>query len=136
MYNCEICGAPADIHHIVHKHEGGYDIEINYKYLCEYHHRGKSGPHHNKFTDLKYKLELQEKLFNLLPKQYYTSKELFSILKLPSNSFKRLIKNLKLYKEGYKREDIIKQLMGGKLFYQSMLDQMELEKLIRNINIS
>ena len=63
MLLCEICNAPADIHHIVHRSEGGLDIKLNYKYLCPQHHRGKSGPHHSKEVDLKYKLELQNKLF-------------------------------------------------------------------------
>ena len=31
MFFCEICHEKADIHHIVHRHEGGFDIEINYK---------------------------------------------------------------------------------------------------------
>ena len=38
MFFCEICHEKADIHHIVHRHEGGFDIEINYKYLCEKNH--------------------------------------------------------------------------------------------------
>ncbi|AYE34634.1 hypothetical protein [Clostridium septicum] len=136
MYHCEICGAPADIHHIVHKHEGGYDFDLNYKYLCNLHHRGKNGPHNCIETDLKYKLELQDKLYKLLPKDHYNAKELLEILRLPSCSLKRLIKNLKLYKEGYLKDEIIKNLMGGKLYFHSMLDELELERLFNNINIS
>ena len=59
MYNCEICGDKADIHHIIHRSEGGFDIEINYKYLCALHHRGKNGPHQNQFVDLQYKIDMQ-----------------------------------------------------------------------------
>ncbi|GAB6169066.1 HNH endonuclease signature motif containing protein [Clostridium carnis] len=136
MYHCEICGATADIHHIVHKHEGGYDIELNYKYLCNYHHRGKTGPHHCIETDLKYKLELQDKLFNLLPKDYYTAKELLKLLNISNSSLKRLIKKLKLFKEGYSKEQIIKTLMGGKLYSYTMLEELELERLFHSINIS
>ena len=58
MFFCEICNKPADIHHIVHRSEGGLDIEINYKYLCNEHHRGKNGPHHSIEIDLKYKLDI------------------------------------------------------------------------------
>lgn len=136
LYHCEICGAIADIHHIVHKHEGGYDFQLNYKYLCSYHHRGKNGPHNSIETDLKYKLDMQDELYKLLPKYYYTSKELLTILKLPNCSLKRLINGLKLYKEGYLKEDIIKKLMGGKLYSHSMLNELELERLFHNINIS
>lgn len=136
MYHCEICGAMADIHHIIHKHEGGYDIELNYKYLCKYHHRGKTGPHNCIETDLKYKLQLQKKLFNLLPKKYYTVKELHNLLGMTPSSLKKLLRKLKLYKEGYYKEDIIKNLMGGKLYSYAMLKEFELERLFNIINIS
>ena len=82
MALCEICNAQADIHHIVHRSEGGLDIELNYKYLCPYHHRGKYGPHRCKEVDFRYKLDLQNKLFEMLPKEYYYSKELSLILKI------------------------------------------------------
>lgn len=136
MYHCEICGAPADVHHIVHRHEGGYDFELNYKYLCAFHHRGKNGPHNCAETDLKYKLQLQDKLYELLPKSHYTAKELLIILKLPNSSLKRLLKDLKLYKEGYCKDDIIKNLMGGKIYSHSLLEDIELERLFHNSNIS
>ncbi len=136
MYHCEICGSKADIHHIVHKHEGGYDIKLNYKYLCNYHHRGKNGPHNCIETDLRYKLELQDKLSKLLPKDYYTAKELYGLLEISNSSLKKLIKKLKLYKEGYSKKDIITKLMGGKLYSYSMLEELELERLFHNINIS
>lgn len=136
MCHCEICGAPADIHHIIHKHEGGYEFDFNYKYLCPIHHRGKLGPHHSKSIDLRYKLELQKKLYDILPNIYYTHKELFLILKIRSCSLRRLLKTLPLYKEGYLKEDIIKGLMGGTLYNNSMLIQLELEGLFANINIS
>lgn len=135
MCHCEICGARADIHHIIHKHEGGYDFDLNYKYLCPLHHRGKLGPHHCNTTDLIYKLELQEKLYNILPNHYYTKKNLSYILKIRSCSLRRLLKDLTLYKEGYLNEDIIKALMGGRLYNNSMLVQTELEPILANTNI-
>lgn len=135
LHHCEICGSKADIHHIVHKHEGGYDIKLNYKYLCNYHHRGKLGPHNSLETDLKYKLELQEKLFSLLPKDYYTFKELSIILEIPKSTLKKIVKNLKMYKEGYSKIELITKLMGGKLYSKSMLQELELERLFHNINI-
>lgn len=136
MHHCEICGSKADIHHIVHKHEGGFDIKLNYKYLCNYHHRGKTGPHNDIETDLRYKLELQDKLFSLLPKKYYKSKELYLILEISNSTLKKLIRNLKVYKEGYSTEDVIKTLMGGNLYSYSMITEIELEHLFNSINIS
>lgn len=131
---CEICNAPADIHHIVHRSEGGLDIELNYKYLCPKHHRGKNGPHHSKEIDLKYKLELQNKLFYILKKEYYSFKEIASELNIPNNTLKRITRNLKIYKEGYRKIDIITQIMGGQLYSEDMIVNLTLEKLIKNID--
>lgn len=136
MCHCEICGAKADIHHIIHKSEGGFEFDFNYKYLCPSHHRGELGPHHSKSIDLRYKLELQKKLYDILPNIYYTQKELLDILKIRSCSLRRLLKNIPLYKEGYLNVDIIKSLMGGKIYNNSMLIQLELESLFNNTNIS
>lgn len=133
MYKCEICGATADIHHIVHKSEGGLDIELNYKYLCGNHHRGKHGPHHDKKVDLLYKIELQKKLYSLLTKGFYFEKELGEILGLSNSASKRLTRKLQLFKEGYKKEDIIFMLMGGELYSLSNLYDLEIESLSNNI---
>lgn len=136
MYICEVCGSLGDIHHIVHKSEGGYDFELNYKYLCDIHHRGLHGPHVDKKIDILYKLELQNKLYRLLPKEYYTTKELLKILNLSPNALKRLVKNLKNYKEGYSKEAIILKLMGGIKYTEDMIRQLELEDLFKKISIS
>lgn len=133
MYLCEICNSPADIHHIIHRSEGGFDIELNYMYLCPTHHRGKLGPHHCREVDLRYKLDLQNKLFDLLKKEYYSFKELAVVLNVSNNMLKRITKDLKLYKEGYRKLDIIIKLMGGKLYSEDMIVELILDKLINNI---
>lgn len=130
MLKCKICGKKADIHHIVHKGKGGFEFPLNYIYLCHYHHRGPLGPHKNLITDLKYKLELQSQLYSLLPKDFYSSKELNSILGIKGNPLKRLISTLKLYKEGYSKKDIIFTLMGKRYYTNEMLEDIELELLI------
>ena len=71
-----------------------------------------------------------------MPKDYYTAKELYGLLEISNSSLKKLIKKLKLYKEGYSKKDIITKLMGGKLYSYSMLEELELERLFHNINIS
>ncbi|AOR22494.1 HNH endonuclease [Clostridium taeniosporum] len=134
MYLCEICKKQADIHHIVHRSEGGLDIKLNYKYLCPYHHRGKLGPHHCEETDILYKLELQNNLFYLLKNDYYKFKKLMTILEVSRNQLKRIVKDLKLYKEGYKKLDIIVKIMGGKLYSEEMIENLNLDKLIDNID--
>ena len=133
MSLCEICNAQADIHHIVHRSEGGLDIELNYKYLCPSHHRGKYGPHQSKEIDLRYKLDFQNKLFDILKKDYYAFKELALELNIPKNTLKRITKNLKLYKEGYKRSDVIFKIMGEKFYSEEMIVNLTLDKLIKSI---
>lgn len=133
MVLCEICNKPGDIHHIVHRSEGGLDIELNFKYLCEEHHRGKNGPHNDIEIDLKYKLELQEKLYSILQKEYYTLKEISLVLNIPNNTLKRITKDLKLYKEGYKKSDIIFKIMGNKFYSEDMIINSMLEKLMENM---
>ena len=122
MYKCEICGRQGDIHHIVHKHEGGLDFPLNYKYLCTEHHRGKTGPHRNNKVDIEYKLELQEKLKTLLSNDFYTKAQLIELLSLNKCKVKKFFKDLKVYKEGYKSEDIILRLMGRKQYDEYMLE--------------
>jgi hypothetical protein len=133
LFFCEICNKKADIHHIIHRSEGGLDIEINYKYLCEEHHRGKDGPHRSLETDIKYKIELQHKLYELLPKENYNYKDLGKILQVSVNSLKKITKNIKLYKEGYKKDDIILRLMGNKLYSEETLENLKIQRILENI---
>lgn len=133
MYFCEICNEPADIHHIIHRSEGGFDININYMYLCNKHHRGKDGPHQCLEKDIYYKIQLQKKLYELLNKRHYSSKELCSILDASKNTIKRITKNLKLFKEGYKTDHIIFSLLGNAYYPEDLLETMELENLCDEI---
>ena len=130
MYHCEICGKKADIHHVVHKSQGGLNFNLNYKYLCSYHHRGKNGPHKNIELDLKFKLELQFKLQKILIKNFYNLEELSSILCLNKNLIKKAMQKFKVFKEGFKREDIIYMLMGNNLYSIEHLEDLLLEKNI------
>lgn len=122
MYKCEICGREADIHHIVHKNEGGLDFPLNYKCLCPEHHRGKEGPHRNSKLDIEYKLEMQDRLNAILDKDFYTIDELIDILSLNKTKVKKFFKSLKLYKEGYRKSDIIYRLMGNQEYNEYMLE--------------
>lgn len=118
-----MCGKAADIHHIVHKCQGGLDFPLNYKYLCGEHHRGKHGPHRNNAIDIEYKLELQGKLHQVLYKGYYSFEELTDILELNKSKAKKILKGLRLYKEGYDTEDIIYKLMGSKKYEEYMMQE-------------
>ena len=130
MYRCEICGETSDIHHIVHICEGGFDVKLNYKYLCEIHHRGINGPHGNFYIDLAYKIDLQNKLIKILNKDYYNKKELMAKLDISINAFKKLTHELIMYKNGYSKESIIKRFMGGKIYDENIdIIEIKLNKL-------
>src|SRR5699024_4344814 len=99
----------------IFKSQGGLDFELNYKYLTPEEHRGNKGPHRNKEIDLMYKRELQEFLEALLEEDYYNIKELVDLLGLkPAQANKAFKKLLKV--DGIKREDVLRRLMGGRLY--------------------
>lgn len=116
MSKCMICGKKGDRHHIVFKNQGGIDIPINYVYLCGEHHRGIRGPHKNREFDLKLKLYMQQELEKILTKDYYTMNELVKLIGINPYQLKIISKQIHRYKLGYKRGDIIKRLMGNKLY--------------------
>jgi hypothetical protein len=125
LYRCEICGREADQHHIVHRCEGGLSFPLNIKYLCKDHHRGKKGPHKDNTVDLQYKLELQRKLKDILCKEYYFIEELTFLLEIKRRILKKLLKDFRLHKEGYRSEDIIFRLMGNRSYEEYMLEDYE-----------
>lgn len=114
---CEVCGKGyAEVHHIIFRSQGGMDIPINYKLLCSEHHRGNGSPHLSKATNLKYKREMQTTLEKILYKEYYTESELKELLNFKSNQLKKMCKKLYLYDKGYAREDVIRRILGGKIY--------------------
>lgn len=118
MY-CEECGNPqTECHHVVYRSQSIVMIEmdLNKKRLCNICHRGKEGPHLNKNKDLQYKTEVQEKLYKLICKEYYTPEGLEKTLKINANRVQKIVKTLKIHNEGYNRDDIVRQLMGGRKY--------------------
>jgi len=123
LYKCEVCGKRADEHHVVYRSQGGLNFPLNIRYLCHEHHRGKNGPHKNKSTDLQYKLQLQDNLRSLLRKDYYREQELTDMLQIKNGMAKKLLKGLRLHKEGYDSSEIIFRLMGMKEYDEFMLEE-------------
>ena len=103
-------------HHIVFKSQGGLDFELNYKLLESEDHRGPYGPHMNRKVDLVYKRELQAKLEMVLHKDYYQIEELIKILGLKEKQAYKAFRKLQMHKKGYKTQDIIIRLMGGRSY--------------------
>lgn len=117
---CEECGSnQVELHHIIFRSQASYmsNIKVNFKFLCPSHHRGNASPHMDRSLDIKYKLELQAKLFSLFKdKEYWTEKEIKDKLDCTSLEVKRITKKLLLSDEGYKKLDLIIRLMGNRLY--------------------
>lgn len=117
MNLCRVCGEPGERHHIVYKNQGGIDIPYNYIYLCNLHHRGEEGPHKDRDLDIKLKKEMQDKLFKILIKDYYTFEEFSALLKINPMQGKIISREIRKYNLGYKKNDIVKRLMGNTIYY-------------------
>lgn len=116
---CELCGLRQanQIHHRIYRSHVKALIksEINYTYLCQQCHtkvHGKNGHE----LDRKLKLEFQNKLEILFDKEYLTEEEINDVLKISQTALRGLLKPIMRYKEGIKREDIIRVCMGGKIY--------------------
>lgn len=103
-------------HHIVFRSQGGLDFELNYKYLTYEEHEGAAGPHLNHTVDLCYKVELQRNLEKLFPEGPYTLKEISEKLGRTERYWKKHFKRVPPIGGPYKREEIIRKLMGGKWY--------------------
>lgn len=117
---CKVCGSPyVELHHIVYRSENKNleNYKLNFVYLCQEHHRGTYGVHGSKGSGLnrKLKLEFQNKLEELLDKQYLTKEEINNILQIDDKALNRLLKRLSLQDDKYIKEDVIRACMGGKL---------------------
>lgn len=125
MANCEECGAPfPEKHHVVFKSQGGINHPINYKKLCLICHKGDNGPHKNRVKDLEYKLEMQNKLYDLFRAKHYNAKMVQKILKMSEEEIYKILKTLTYTPDWvYKKEDIIRKLMGGKLILKLFGDE-------------
>ena len=116
---CELCKSrPAsEVHHIIYRSHCKALIKSNLNLisLCQQCHakihRGKE----SKELNHKLRLQFQNKLEILFDKQYLTEKEINDVLKISQTALKGLLKTLTVYKEGYKREDVIRACMGGKM---------------------
>ena len=116
---CELCKLrPAsEVHHIIYRSHCKALIKSNLNLisLCQQCHakihRGKESKELNK----KLRLQFQNKLEILFDKQYLTEEEINDVLKISQTALRGLLKTLMTYKEGYKREDVIRACMGGRI---------------------
>ena len=116
---CELCKLrPAsEVHHIIYRSHCKALIksDINLISLCQICHAKVHRGKESKELNHKLRLQFQNKLEILFDKEYLTEKEINDVLKISQTALKGLLKTLMTYKEGYKREDIIRACMGGKI---------------------
>ena len=117
---CELCKLrPAsEVHHIIYRSHCKALIKSNLNLisLCQQCHakihRGKESKELNK----KLRLQFQNKLEILFDKEYLTEEEINDVLKISQTALKGLLKTLTVYKGNlFKREDVIRICMGGKV---------------------
>lgn len=125
-----------ELHHVVFKSQSVLlkNINLNFKYLCPNHHKYGNGPHKNRYVDLTYKLEVQDKLFQLFSKEFYTEKEIQHNLKTTPTTARKICKKLRIYKDGYSSRELIQRLMGNRLYTREQLKEVEYENPWKVVN--
>ena len=103
-------------HHIVFKSQGGLDFAWNYMFLTPEQHRGNEGPHRNRERDLELKRSMQKNLKGILREKDYTLEGIIKTLGLKRKQAEKAFKRVTCRGGKYKTEDIIRRLMGGKLY--------------------
>ena len=118
---CEICGAPAETHHIVFRSECKplENCKLNLIYLCPCHHQDhKAGVHHNRKFNLKLKLEFQNKLELLFDSEFLTKIDIRQALGISERATDSLCKTILFDKGKFYRQDVIRACMGGKMILE------------------
>jgi AraC-like DNA-binding protein len=103
-------------HHIVFRSQGGLDISDNLINLSYEDHEGANGPHQSKEVNMRLKKDLQDDYFRMFKSDEYTVGEIAAILHKSEKYIEKHFKKVKNHAGIYKREDIIRKLMGGKIY--------------------
>ena len=103
-------------HHIVFRSQGGLDTDDNLIKLTFDGHEGNNGPHQSREVDIKLKKDLQEYYYRRFSKEEYSITEIASILRKSESYIEKHFRKVKNLAGIYQREDIIRKLMGGKLY--------------------
>lgn len=128
MKPCEVCGRPGHKHHIVFRSQGGMDIKVNYAYLCVYHHEyGPEAVHTCRATDLRLKVCMQRQLESMFSDTEYRIEDIAKSVECSRKKLQAAMKAVHHRNGTYRREDIIRFFMGGKL-YDDLGDGEELER--------
>ena len=118
---CSVCGTIGytERHHIILRSQASYMkfIPCNITSLCLECHRGSvKGVHHNKEVDLKLKQQLQNELFGMFSDKFIKGEEIQEKLKCTKIDSTLILKKLTMYRQGYEREQLVRRLLGGRLY--------------------
>ena len=119
MEQCQVigCNCPGQKHHVVFRSQGGLNISTNYRYLCIRHHSdGKEAVHNNREFDLRLKREVQAEYERMFTEEEYTIEQIAKAITYNKARLEKKMKTVPQRAGRYKREDIIRFLMGGKLY--------------------
>ena len=109
-------------HHIIEKSHATYmiNVPINFIDLCSQCHRlNRNAVHKDRAVDLKYKIELQEKLQELFDKDFYKLHQIKDKLEISKSEAEKLCRKLRVYKEGYSSKELIYHMMGDRNYLES-----------------
>lgn len=119
MEQCQVqgCRCPGQKHHVVFRSQGGLNISTNYRYLCIRHHSdGKEAVHNNREFDLRLKREVQNEYYIMFTEEEYTIEQIAKVISYNKARLEKRMKAVQQRAGKYKREDIIRFLMGGRLY--------------------
>lgn len=108
-------------HHIVFRSQGGLDFALNLIELTQEEHEGDDGPHKNRVRDLELKKRLQNQLVELFPEGgSFNLNQISVALGRTRRYFEKHFRKVPCqWIDGeafYESEDIIRMLMGGKIY--------------------
>ena len=103
-------------HHIVFRSQGGLDTRDNLIKLTYEQHERNGSPHQSREADLVLKKQLQDYYHDRFDEDEYSIGEIAQILGKSEQYIQKHFRKVKNFAGTYKREDIIRKLMGGKLY--------------------
>lgn len=121
MRRCKLCGKVDNIqsHHVVSRKQQPalIDCEFNQVDLCiECHTSGPNAVHNGGFKELKkLRLEKQRDYYVLFDEDFYTKEIIKEILEIRQRDVDKLLRPLIMVNGMYRKEDVIRECMGGKL---------------------
>lgn len=120
MNYCAVCGSyNTELHHAVFRSQNKQlvNCKLNHIYLCPEHHRGTEGVHgkNGHKLDQRLKLQFQNRLEMLLLNDFLEIEEIQEVLEISAKKVQAILKTTTNLDGKYKREEVIRACMGGKL---------------------